>query len=189
MRDDEGPLVPRSRAETIAEGVRLGLPREWVEALPKIEELPGEYGKQQVEGDAFLVWKAQEYLVRTGRVAETDPALLGEALEDLAANDGPRWLRKATRRVMFLLAWPRRTYYLHVELGMAVDHLRGCLEESPSMWLMVDKSWQDCWWSTQYEIQGLDDTLDLPDACPWPTLDDLLRAAEERQAADRRRFP
>ena len=38
-------------------------------------------------------------------------------------------------------------------------------------------------------IQGLDDTLDLPDACPWPTLDDLLRAAEERQAADRRRFP
>src|SRR3954467_2556193 len=56
MRDDEGPLVPRGRAETIAEGVRLGLPRDWVEALPKIEELPGEYDEQQVEGDAFLVW-------------------------------------------------------------------------------------------------------------------------------------
>ena len=132
------------RGEVIAEGVRFGLPREWLGMLPRVEELPGEYGDATVKGDAFLVWKAQEHLVRTGRLAETDPALVAEALEDAAANDGPRWLHGA-QRLMFLMAWPRRTCHLHVELGLAVDHLRACLEEAPSMWLLVDEARDGSW--------------------------------------------
>jgi hypothetical protein len=184
----EGRAIP-NRGEVIDEGVRLGLPREWLGMLPRVEELPGEYGDPTVEDDAFLVWKVQEHLVRTGRLAETDPALLAEALEDAAANDGPRWLHGAQRRLMFLMAWPRRNYHLHVELGRAVDHLRACLEEAPSMWLLVDESRDGSWQLARSEALGLDDTLDLPDACPWPGLDDLLPAAGERLATDRRRFP
>jgi hypothetical protein len=178
-----------ARGEVTAEGVRLGLPRDWLGMLSRVEELPDEYGDAAVKGDAFLVWKAQEHLVRTGRLAEADLALVAEALEDAAANDGPRWLHGAQRRLMFLVAWPRRTHHLHVELGLAVDHLRACLEEAPSMWLLVDEARDGSWQLARSEALGLDDTLDLPDACPWPGLDDLLRAAEERRAADRRRFP
>jgi hypothetical protein len=184
----EGRVVP-TRGEVIDEGVGLGLPREWLGKLPRVEELPGEYGVAAVKGDAFLVWKAQEHLVRTGRLAEVDPALLAEALEDAAANDGPRWLHGAQRRLMFLMAWPRRNYHLKVELGLAVDHLRACLEEAPSMWLLVDETRDGSWQLVRSEALGLDDTLDVPETCPWPRLDDLLRAAEERLTADRGRFP
>ena len=57
--------------------------------------------------------------------------LLAEALEDEAASDGPEWLHKALKRVMFVMAWPHRTYHLKVELGMAIDHLIGCLRTRP----------------------------------------------------------
>lgn len=176
------------RADVLAEGERLGLPRDWLELLPRIEELPGNYSVERVGGDAFLVWKAQEHLARTGRLAETDADLVAEALEDAAAADGPGWLHKAQQRLMFLLAWPGRTYHLHVELGMAIEHLRACLEESPSMWPFVDGSHRRSWSLARFDAQGLDEAVDLPEACPWPTLDDLIRAGEERLAADRQRF-
>lgn len=186
--DDDRPLTRRSRAEIIEEGVRLGLPRDWLELLPKIEALPGRYALRRDQGDAFLVWKAQEYLVRTGRLAEADIDLLAEALEDAAADDGPRWLYDSLEKVMFLMAWPRRNYHQKVELDMAVDHLRACLEESPSMWLLVEDDWEGTWFSARFDAQRLDDELDLPEACPWPSLEELLHAAEERLEADNRRF-
>jgi hypothetical protein len=172
--------------------VRLGLPREWLEALPEIGELLGRYeGYGPPDGeDAFLVWKAQEHLARTGRLAECDPMLVAEALESEAANDGPRWLRKAQKHLMFILAWPGRTYHLHVDLRMAVDRLRACLEESPSMWLLLEERREDSWQSARFKALSLDETLErqLLEACPWPTLQDLFRAAQERLTADGKRF-
>ena len=177
-----------SRQEVMAEGTRLDLPRDWLDRLPSVEELPGDYAPAAVGGDAFLVWKAQELLARAGRLAEADPMLVAEALEDAAANDGPRWLHEGLRRLMFLMAWPRRNYHLLGELGLALDHLRGCLKEAPSMWLLVDEKWARAWNLARSEARGLDDGLDLPKACPWPALADLERAAEQRLAEDGRRF-
>jgi hypothetical protein len=179
----------RSREEIIEDGIGLGLPREWLENLPKIEELPGRYEGYGPDGDAFLVWKAQEHLVRTGRTAEADPMLLAEALEDEAASDGPEWLHNALKRVMFVMAWPRRTYHLKVELGMALDHLCGCLEDAPSMWVFLEKRWRSTWSSAQFKVMCLDDRIEPPDECPWATIEDLFRDAERRLAEDRQQFP
>ena len=188
LADQGDGLRAWSRQEVIAEGARLGLEPGWLARLPHVEELAGDYAAAAMEGDAFLVWKAQELLARTGRLAEADAMLVAEALEDAAANDGPRWPHDGLRRLMFLMAWPRRTYHQHVELGLALDHLRGCLEESPSMWLLVDEKWDRSWYLARSDVLGLDDGLDLPEACPWPALADLERGAEERLAEGRRRF-
>lgn len=186
---DEGEgLRAWSRQEVMVEGTRLGLARDWLARLPSVEELPGDYASTAVRGDAFLVWKAQELLARTGRLAKADPMLVAEALEDAAANDGPRWLHDGLRRLMFLMTWPRRNYHLLVEVGLALDHLRGCLKESPSMWLLVDEKWARAWALARADALGLDDGLDLPEACPWPAFADLERGAEQRLAEDRRRF-
>ena len=166
----------------------MGLDPAWLAQLPRVEELPGEYAPASVEGDAFLVWKAQELLARTGRLTEADRMLVAEALEDAAANDGPRWLHESLQKLLFLMAWPRRTCHLHVELGLALDHLRGCLKESPSMWLLVDNDRDRCWYLARADALGLDERLELPEGCPWPSLAALARAAEERLAEGRRRF-
>ena len=89
--------------------------------------------------------------------------LLAEALEDEAASDGPEWLHKALKRVMFVMAWPHRTYHLKVELGMAIDHLIGCLEDSPSMWLLLEKRWQSTWRSARFKVMSLDERIEPPD--------------------------
>ena len=190
MRDETEELRP-IRTEAMERGERLGLPRPWLEQLPRIEELPGTYadGHDQLDGDAFLAWKAQEYLVRSNRLGEASPALLAEALEDAAAADGPGWLHDALRRLMFLMAWPHRSYYLKVELDLARDRLRACLEDSPSMHLLISECWARTWLSVRYEIEGLDDRLSLEEACPWSTLDELTAAADERLMAERRLFP
>jgi hypothetical protein len=188
--DWNGHPPPDTRARALREGLRLGLPREWLGRLPEVELLPGRYSTSDPNygRDTFLTWKAQEHLVRTGRLAEVDPDLVAEALEDAAANDGPKWLDRWLRRAMFLLAWPKHSYHLGVELGMAIDMLEGCFEASPSMWLTVEPDWQDTWQLARFEILGLDEALEpeLPEACPWPTLPALLAAARTQAREEER---
>jgi hypothetical protein len=90
---------------------------------------------------------------------------------------------------MFVMAWTRRTYHLKEELDMAIDHLRACLDSSPSTQLMLARSWPGAWLLARHKVEGLDERLSVEEACPWSTVDELLDAAEERLAIDRRRFP
>ncbi|HYG87635.1 MAG TPA: hypothetical protein VD978_15355 [Azospirillum sp.] len=169
-----------ARAHALEEGRRLGLPPEWLEHLPRVGELPGSYAVPKHGMDAFLTWKRQEMLARQGRFDELDHALVAEALEDAAIADGPKWLHDTVERVMFALVWPRRTYAMHVEMLMAADHLENCLQDSPSMRLFADLP--GCWRSVRHDVQRLDDAIELPEACPWPTLDALRVAVDERTA-------
>lgn len=176
------------RHSTVALGRSLGLPEDWLRALPEIGTLPGATAEVDYGADAFLTWKRQEMLVRSGRLDEIDRALVAEALEDAAGHDGPGWLWRALDDLLFVLAWPKRTYHLHVRLRMALDHLRGCLEASPSMRLFeerLDRAWQ----RACFEVTSLDEAVaEPPEACPWPDLDAVMAAAEARLAADGRIF-
>ena len=44
------------------------------------------------------------------------------------------------------------------------------------MWLLVDEMRGRCWLLARSDALGLDDRLELPEACPWPALADLVRA-------------
>ena len=48
--------------------------------------------------------------------------LVAEALEDAAANDGPRWLHESVQKLMFLMAWP-------------TAHLTTCMSSLGSRWI------------------------------------------------------
>lgn len=171
-------------------GLGLGLPATWLDALPTIEMLPGDnlydaawgYGK-----DAFLVWKQQEMLVRLGRLDEINRALVAEALEDAALADGPKWIKSAVEKMMFILSWPRWTYSLRVDLQIALESLEECLEGCPSaeLFLTLDRRWQ----KVRYKLLALDEDLDLPKACPWATLAALEAAVKARLQEGREGSP
>jgi hypothetical protein len=166
-------------------GLALGLPGDWVDALPKIELLPGDYIDTDYGADCFLTWKRQEFLVRTGRIYEVDHALVAEALEDAAAADGPKWLHRSMKDIMFVLAWPKRSYALRVRIGLALDHLNACIEDSPSMALFAETTLDQTWASVRYAVMELDESLpEPPKQRPWPSLDALLSATRERISED-----
>jgi hypothetical protein len=190
--DWDGRPPPDIRARTLREGIRLGLPRAWLGALPEVDALPGRYLTQEPDyhGDAFLAWKAQEHLVRTGRLAECDPDLVAEALEDAATHDGPACWGRYLRQVMFYTAWPIHSYHLGCQLDMAIELLGACLHDAPSMWLDIEADWQDRWWSVWHHalsLLGVEEAPTLPETCPWPTLPDLLVAARARVREEERR--
>lgn len=174
LNDHEG-LGP-VRLRMLEEGHRLGLPGEWLKQLPSGEPLPGSSPTQRRGMDSFLTWKRQEMLARLGRMNELSPELVVEALEEVATSDGPRWVRDASERIMFALAWPKRTPGMRLHLLTALADLRTCLRESPSMPLFTDLP--GCWRATQDAILRLDDTVQLRGDCPWPSLQALLRDAE-----------
>jgi hypothetical protein len=177
------------KERAVATGLALGLPEDWLRALPEIRELPGNYLETDYGKDAFLSWKRQELLVRTGRFEAVDRALVADALEGAAAKDGPAWLHKQLRELMFLLAWPERNYLLHVDLRTALDLLRACLKDSPSMDLFAQSTLESAWQSARFELLRLDDSEpEPPEASPWPSLRDLTKAAAQRLRRDRRRF-
>jgi len=162
-------------------GLSLGLPGDWVDALPKIELLPGDYINTDYGTDCFLTWKRQEFLVRTGRIDEVDHALVAEALEDAAAADGPKWLHRAMKDIMFVLAWPKRSYALRVRIGLALDHLNACIEDSPSMALFAEATLDQAWKSVRYAVMELDESLpEPPEQRPWTSLGALLSATRGR---------
>jgi hypothetical protein len=188
-------MTDKTRERVLETGRRLGLPDWWLEKLPEISELPGSSGTVDYGEDAFLTWKRQEMLVRTRRLDEIDWDLVAEALEGAAASDGPRWWDSAVDEIMFILLWPKRTYYLHVQLGMAVSHLEGCLEDSPATRLLVDL--RRSWWLAANRVEGFDDSIAVQgfnagdpaaDACPWADVDALIQAAKTRLEEDGRRF-
>jgi hypothetical protein len=186
------PAVKRRhniRSRTIAVGLALGLPKDWLRALPAIGELPGDYAESDYGADTFLSWKREEMLVRTGRLDKIDRNLVAEALEDAAAHDGPRWFRNQLRQLMFCLIWPNPTYLLHVDLHEALDLLRGCLKDSPSMRLFEQSALKSAWQSARFELLRLDDSEPSPqEGCPWASLRHLTKAAAQRLRRDRRRF-
>ncbi|MGF7177413.1 hypothetical protein [Azospirillum doebereinerae] len=164
------------RLRALEKGQRLGLPREWLRRLPGDEPAPGAGPLQRRGMDRFLAWKRQEMLARHGRMNELSPELVAEALEEVATSDGPRRARDASERIMFALAWPKRTPGMRVHLLAAAEDLRNCLRESPSMPLFTDLP--GYWRATQDAVLRLDDTVRLRDDCPWPSLQALLRDAE-----------
>lgn len=160
-----------------------GLPQEWIAALPEIRPLPGVYADKaayEAEGiDVFLLWKQQELLARTGRVAECDPVLVADALEQTAAIDGPRRLHDNLRDIMFFLAWPHRTHHVLVHLSVALESFEDALASAPSIagGINLDRLWQ----LVRLDIIGLGMPAP-PEVCPWPNLVDALasgRAARE----------
>jgi len=158
------------------------LPEDWLAALPEIKELPGRYERTDYGTDTFLTWKLNEYLVRTGRIAEADPDLIAEALEDAAVNDGPNWLNKYLIETLFLLSWPKVGYQLGVELSMVTDMLAACLESSPSMAKFIDI--ERAWNRARYRVFMLDeDRPELSEECPWKSVEEVIIAAEARYKA------
>ena len=174
------------RTHTLTEGHRLGLPQDWLESLPHAARLPGAGAAAPQAMDTFLAWKRQEMLARLGRMDELAPALVIEALEEVAAADGPGWVRDAMERIMFALVWPKRTEGMRLQLLTAVADLEHCLRESPSMRLFADLA--GCWRATRDGVLRLDDMARLPDRCPWPSLADLIADAEN-SLAERRYLP
>ncbi|MBP2312774.1 hypothetical protein [Azospirillum soli] len=174
------------RACTLAEGHRLGLPHDWLENLPHAPQLPGSGAVAPHAMDTFLAWKRQEMLARLGRMDELAPALVIEALEEVATADGPDWVRDAAERIMFALVWPKRTEGMRLQLLTATADLEHCLRESPSMHLFADLA--GCWRATRDGVLRLDDTMRLPEECPWVSLADLIEAAEN-SLAERRYLP
>lgn len=184
MDDHDG--ITSIRAHTLAEGHRLGLPHDWLESLPHVARLPGTGASAPRGMDAFLTWKRQEMLARLGRMDELAPALVVEALEEVATADGPGWVRDAAERIMFALVWPKHTEGMRLQLLSALADLGHCMQESPSMRLFADLA--GCWRATRDGVLRLDDMVHLPDQCPWPSLADLIEAAEN-SLADRRYLP
>lgn len=127
----------------------------------------------------------------TGRLDEIDRGLVKDALETVAAHDGPRRFCDALRRLLFILAWPKRTYQLHGELKLALENLRGCLKDSPSMRLFyTPERPKRAWQLARFAVIELDDTIpEPPKVCPWPSVQKLLHAAAGRFQRVRSRFP
>ncbi|MGQ9369298.1 hypothetical protein [Azospirillum sp. ST 5-10] len=165
-----------ARRRLLDEGHRLGLPADWLRHLPRALSLPGNCPAAARGMDTFLTWKRQEMLARQGRLDELAPGLVVRALEEAAAADGPRRLREAAEWLMFALVWPRRGASLLAQQATALADLRHCLAQSPSMHLFADLP--DLWRSARDAALRLDDRLDLPSACPWPSLAALMEAAE-----------
>lgn len=172
--------VAAIRTSVLDEGRRLGLPEDWLKRLPRLDPLDGTATPAWRGVDAFLTWKRQEMLARQDRLDELCPGLLVEALEEMATADGPRWIRDSMEKIMFALVWPRRTPGMRVQILTGIADLCHCLRESPSMRLFADLG--AGWRSTRDALLRLDDRLDLPDDCPWPSLEDLLHAAEHEVA-------
>ena len=100
------PSPEEAKRRAVEDGLLLGLPEKWLSDLPVIGDLPDDYAQADFGEDAFLRWKAQEHLARSGRVERCDPALLADALETAAAEDGPRWVHESLQDLLFALAWP-----------------------------------------------------------------------------------
>jgi|GEM_PF-4901126 len=158
------------------------LPEGWLAALPEITKLPGRYENSEYGADAFLTWKRQEFLARTGRITEANIDLVAEALEDASVHDGPSWLDKALIEALFLLAWPKSGYQLGVELSVAADMLAGCLESSPSMEKFLDI--EGAWKRARYRVFMLDEERgNPPEECPWKSVDEIMRTAKAKSRA------
>ena len=188
--NSQGRIRARLKERVVETGLALGLPEDWLRALPEIGEVPGR-NESPADGQDVLTWKAQEMLLRAGRLGDLDPDLVAEALEHAANSDGARWFHDALYRLMFILAWPKRTYHLHVELWMALERIRGCLADSPSMGLFDNREELQLRWSlARHQVLTLDDTVpEPPERSPWSCLDDVLAAADERRSRDAARFP
>lgn len=178
----------RQRATEV--GLGLGLPHAWLTALPDIGLLPGEHGggrgAERYGADASLTRAALEHKARTGRLHDMRPDeadLVAEALEDASRRDGMDWLLDAIEDVMFSVAWPRRTYSLHVDLQTAAERMLGCLRASPSSLLFADAGGiESCWQLAAHRIHALDPEIAPPETSPWPDFAAVLRAAAERIA-------
>ncbi|ALG75713.1 hypothetical protein VY88_33035 [Azospirillum thiophilum] len=188
---DNLPTPEEARRKAVDTGLTLGLPRVWLHALPTIDLLPEGYrdgpgSDRRYEPDSFLKFKGLEHAVRSGRVADLSPDdldLIAEALENESAGDGPRWMHDRMEDVLFILAWPKRTYALHVDLRIAAEGILDALDASPSSLLYsspadIDQEWQ----SATYRIHALDPDVVLPETSPWPDLAALLRAVADRIA-------
>lgn len=176
------------RRWTIEEAQRLGLPAGFADRWPQRADLPVEYAASDYGADASLTWKALEWKVRTGETDACDPNLIAEALEGEAADDGPRWLDRALTDLLFLLAWPARTYALHREIDFTAQRVVDAITSSPSCVLDLDIG--DVWPAARHRLLMLDPLLDVPEECPWPAFADLAEAAaariEEGQEIERR---
>ncbi len=184
------PSPEEAKRRAVKDGLLLGLPERWLADLPIIGALPDGYVQSEFGEDAFLRWKAQEHLVRSGQLERCDPALLADALETAAAEDGPHWVNERLQDLLFALAWPGpKTYTLHVRIGLAAERLIDGLEDAPSALLFADvaRSWRRVW----LDIAMLAPDAELSDECPWDSLSALLAAAataiDEGCAMERRR--
>lgn len=166
------------RRWTIEEALRLGLPAAFAERWPQRAELPVEYTASGYGADASLTWKSLEWKVRTGETVACDPNLIAEALEGEAADDGPRWLDRALADLLFLLAWPARTYALHIEIGLTAQRVIDAITSSPSCVLDLDIA--AVWSAARHRLLMLDPLLDVPEDCPWPAFADLAEATADR---------
>lgn len=187
---DALPSPNEARRRAVEIGLSLGLPQAWLEVLPEVDLLPGTY-RQRADydhygPDAALKWSALEHAVRTGQIADLsrdDLDLIAEALEGEAADDGRALIRDAITDIMFLIAWPKRTYSLHVDLQMAAERIVDGLEGSPSSLLFANAAdIARAWCHTTHRVHTLDPDVVLPETSPWPDLADVLRAAAERIA-------
>ncbi|RJF76424.1 hypothetical protein D3877_28995 [Azospirillum cavernae] len=163
---------------TIEEAQRLGLPAAFAGHWPQKAELPVEYKVPRYGADASLIWKALEWKVRTGRIDACDPNLIAEALEGEAADDGPRWLDRALADLLFLLAWPARTYALHREIDFTAQRVVDAITSSPSC--VLDLNIDAVWPAARHRLLMLDPLLDVPEECPWPTFVELAEATAAR---------
>ncbi|CAO3439533.1 hypothetical protein [Azospirillum argentinense] len=116
----------------------------------------------------------------TARDDEPDDLdLIAEAFENESAGDGPRWMRDRLQDTMFALAWPRRTYTLHVDLQVAAEGILDALDASPSSLLYAGQDdTERAWQSVTHRIQALDPDVTLPTTSPWPDLAALQCAAD-----------
>lgn len=171
------------------------LPEGWLSG-PLDAPLPVEYSGavyDKLDGDAYLTWKSQEYLARTGRMAECDADLVADALRQAAKADGPGAVRDALREIMGYLAWPQELGHrdsLNDRLRTAAEQLDGAMTDSPSVSAMFDdRAIAAEWRRAVHHVdlllgRGKGDRMRQAYPCPWASLDDVMQAVLARLGAE-----